>query len=416
MKRRLGILVLAVLLLSMVIVPCSSASATAIEKTKLTIMIVSGDDPIGQLELEALQAHFADKYEIESKPWALQDAKQIIMTTAAAGDALDLVMYLPQSMKSFVDAGLALDLTPYLDENNGEWRNSFSEGALGVGTYDGKVYNVPYAAVFPMLLVNRDITDSLGIEFPQTGLLWDDFIEACKKIKDNSEVWPFVTSKDWAPWVTRNNLLNVWDDPVKSAEFAAGQISFNDPMVTKAFDGDEELFNNYTYPGAGATSLTLEQATIAFNEGKAAIRASINTMVAGDIKNSGLNNLQIVAWPRMGTGGCNLNLGGANGYFIPSNAKNIEASIELIKYLTSPELLQIRVDNGSPVAVTGVVSDDPNFPLYSLDAGNICAGEIGSISPELDTIIGLKCPAYFMDDRESAVAELEELRLEAIGG
>lgn len=382
------------------------------EKINLTVMIASVDDKAAAEEEKMLTEHFADKYNITAKPWDTANAEKNIKTTIAAGSPIDLAMYYPSAMGTFVDANMALDLTPYLEENNGEWKNKFLDGVLESGTYNGKVYAVPYAAVYPMLEVNKDILDKAGVTIPDGPFSWDDFMKACAAIKEKTGVWPVGIYKDWAGWVPINNLINVWSDKSKADDFADGKIAFTDPLVVKAFEASKELYDKYAYPGKGALTATLEQVSVAFKAGKIAMKADVNILAAKSVKDSGLANVQIVSWPHMGT--TNLVLGGSNGYMIPANAAHPRESVELMKYLTSAEVLQKRVDSGAPVTNKEVRSDDPNFALYAKDTPNIQAKLIQTLSPQINSAFQTKLPADYIFRGKAALEDLEKLRLEVL--
>lgn len=383
------------------------------KKIKLTLMIASSDDKNAKVEEQLVAEHFADKYDITFKAWDVSNAEKTVKTTIASGEPLDLVMYYPAQMETFVNADMALDLTPYLEANNGEWKDTFVGNVLESGEYNGKVFAVPYAAVYPMLEVNKDILDQAGVTLPDGPLAWDEFLKALETIKEKTGIKPLGLQKDWAGWVPRNNLISVWPDDGKMNDFVKGKIPFSDPLVVKAFDASKELYDKeFVYPGKGALSTTLEQVNIAFKTGKIAIKANVNILSAQSVKDSGLNNVQIVSWPHFGP--LNYVLGGSNGYMIPSNAKNPEASIEIMKYLTSAEVLQKRVDAGAPVTIKGVKSEDPNFELYAKDAANIQPKEILTLSPKLDDGIASNMPANYIFKGKASLDELEKYRLEAI--
>ncbi|MFD0711433.1 ABC transporter substrate-binding protein [Paenibacillus sp. GCM10027626] len=396
----------------------AGASATASEsggkpgeKLKLTLMIAPVDDPSSKIEEEMVAEHFKDKYDITFKPWD-SNVEKTLKTTIAASEPIDVAMYWPGAMETFVDSDMALDLTPYLEADDGAWKNAFVGNALAAGTYGGKVYAVPYAAVYPLLEVNKDIADRAGVTFPDDGpLSWDDFMAALGTIKEKTGIVPFGLYKDWGPWVPRNNLITVWPDEQTRSDFAAGKIPFTDPLAVKAFEASKELYDKYAYPGKGALSTTLEQVNVAFKAGKIAVKANVNILAAQSVKESGLPNVQIVSWPNMGL---NHVLGGSNGYMIPANVPHPEASVEIVKYLTSAEVLQKRVDTGAPVTVSGVRSDDPNFALYAKDIANIQTEEVMHLSTKITDILNAKMPANYIFNGKASLEELEKLRLEAV--
>jgi raffinose/stachyose/melibiose transport system substrate-binding protein len=378
------------------------------KRLKLTLMITPSGDVSSKQAETLVTEHFKDKYDITFKPWDLS-AEKTIKTTIASNEPIDLAQFWPTQMETFVNSNMALDLTPYLDENNGEWRNTFNDNVIESGTYNGKVYAVAYGAVYPMLIINKDILGKAGVVLPDGPLGWDEFMKACATIKEKTGVWPLGIYKDEAPWVPRNNLITIWPDDAKMKEFAAGKVPFSDPLVVKAFEASKELYDKYAYPGKGALSTTPEQVDIAFKAGKIAMKADVNIFAGKSIKNSGLKNIQIVSWPSMGL---NYVLGGSDGYMIPANARHPEVSIEIMKYLTSAEVLQARVNNGSPVTIKGVKSSDANFPLYSRDAGIIQPKEIINLSPRFMDIINIKMPANYIFNGKGSLDELEKIRLD----
>lgn len=385
----------------------AAAAAKPAEKIKMTLMITTADNEASK-EIEAMVAdHFADRYEITFKPWDIGNAEKTIKTTIASNEPIDLAQYWPTQMETFVNSDMALDLTPYLDENGGEWRSSFLDKVIESGTYDGKVYAVPYSAVYPMLVANQDILDQAGVTLPEGALTWDQFMDMCAQIKDKTGVWPIGINKEWAAWVPRNNLITIWPDETKMAAFAKGEVPFSDPLVVEAFEASKQLYDQYVYPGKGALSSTLDQINIAFKQGKIAIKADVNTLAANSAKESGLKNITIGSWP---TKGLNYVLGGSDGYMIPANAKHPEASIAIMKYLTSTEVLQVRVDKGAPVTIKGIQSDDPNFALYSKDAGLIQPKEIINVSPQFMDIMNAKMPANYIFNGKASLDELEKIR------
>ena len=61
------------------------------------------------------------------------------------------------TMNDQINAGLLLDITPYLDADGGAWRNSFAPGALAVYALDGKNYGVPWDMGMVGWWYNKDL-------------------------------------------------------------------------------------------------------------------------------------------------------------------------------------------------------------------------------------------------------------------
>ncbi|MGO4370864.1 ABC transporter substrate-binding protein [Paenibacillus sp. MCAF20] len=381
------------------------------EKTKLTLMIAWPGDTNAAEEEKMVKEHFKDKYDISFKP-VDNNVEKTIKTTIAAGEPVDLAFYFPNGMETFVNADMALDLTPYLDADP-EWKNSFMDGTLNMGTYNGKTYSVPNTPVYGLLVANKDLLDKAGVTLSDEPT-WDEFTQALTTVKDKLGISPF--GNGWIGWTHRFLLQTIWPNEEKYKEWAAGKIPFTDPTVVKAFDEVKNLYDKeYVYPGKGALTVTADQVLTGFKEEKVAIMAYINFLADEAIKNSGIENIQILSWPHHGTG---LKVAAAaNGYMIPANVKHPEASVEVLKYLTSPEVLQYRVDHGAPVSVKGVEPADPNskVELFSRDAGNpIIAKEMGALDPKLDDYYQNKMPANYIFKGKAALEEIDKLRQDAI--
>ncbi len=389
----------------------ASPAAPSGEKTKLTIMITWPGDTNAAEEEKMVKEHFKDKYDISFKP-VDNNVEKTIKTTIAAGEPVDLAFYWPNSMSTFVNADMALDLTPYLDADP-DWKNSFIDGTLNMATYNNKIYALPNTPVYPLMIANKDLLDKAGVTLPDQPT-WDEFTQALATIKEKLGITPF--GNGWVSWSHRMLLQTIWPNEEKLKEFSEGKIPFTDPTVVKAFDEVKKIYDKeYVYPGKGALTVTSDQVLTAFKNQKVAIMAFINSLAEGAIKDSGIQNVQVLSWPDYGTG---LKIGvGANGYMIPANVKHPEASVEILKYLTSPEVLQYRVDHGAPVSVKGVKPADPNSNVeqFARDAGNpIIANEIGALDPKLDDYYQNKMPANYIFDGASSLKELDKLRQEAI--
>ncbi|MFD0695934.1 ABC transporter substrate-binding protein [Paenibacillus sp. GCM10027628] len=405
--------------LALVVSACGNQSSTgdsivgkneaAAKKTKLTLMIAWPGDEIGKKEEELVAKRFADKYDITFKP--VVDPEKTIKTTIASGEPVDLAFYWTGNMDTFVDANMALDLTPYLDANGGEWKNTFVEGTLEKGTYKGKTFSVPITPVYFMMLANKDLLDKAGVSLPDQPT-WEGFKNALGTVKEKLGITPFGNS--WVSWTHAGLLFSVWPDDAKLQQWSKGEIPFTDPTVVKAFDETKSIYDKeYVYPGKGALTVTQDQILTAFKSEKIAIMAYINYQASKAVKDSGLKNVQVLSWPYMGSR--TKVPGDANGYMIPANVKHPEASIEILKYLTSTEIAQHRVDSGAPVSVKGVKISDPKVAQYAKDAGNLYVEkDINALSPKINEYLNTKMPANYIFDPKKTLEDLEKLRLEAI--
>jgi len=82
-------------------------------------------------------------------------------------------------MNEYVKAGMLKDITADLEKDG--WKETFSPGALGVYSYDGKYYGVPRDMGAVGFWYNKDLFAKAGIAAPPT--TWDELIADIKTLK-----------------------------------------------------------------------------------------------------------------------------------------------------------------------------------------------------------------------------------------
>lgn len=180
MKRRMLALVMAaVTAMGVNAVPVMAET----EKEDLVMVIDVPDENFNGDIMNMVKEKFGDQYNLIIKTWSGgPDTQQTLKTAALAGEQVDLVMYFPNSMNQLIESDLALPLDDYMTD---EWKARFSDGALEIGSYDGKIYNLPYSTVYPMVAVNKDIADEAGITLSEDGKwTWDEFLDFCSTVEE----------------------------------------------------------------------------------------------------------------------------------------------------------------------------------------------------------------------------------------
>ncbi|HZM23569.1 MAG TPA: extracellular solute-binding protein [Anaerolineales bacterium] len=84
-------------------------------------------------------------------------------------------------MNEYIGAGMMKDITADLDADGGAWRNTFSPGALGVYSLDGKNYGVPWDMGMVGFWYNKDLFAQAGIDAPPA--TWDELLDTVTKLK-----------------------------------------------------------------------------------------------------------------------------------------------------------------------------------------------------------------------------------------
>lgn len=385
------------------------------EKQDLVIMITNPGEVNNAVE-ERLKEKMGDKYNIITKTWDSASVEQTVKTAAAAGEQLDLVQYWPNQMNSFTSVGLATDLTDYMDD---EWKEGFEEGTLDMGTYDGKLYNVPYKTVYPTMIADLSVTREAGIDDSEIKdqMTWDEFLDICRRIQENTDKSGAAVQTEYACWLVRNAVMQTWDTDEELDKWNAGEVSFKDPKIVAAFDKIKDVFDEgLFYPGEGALAVTQDQIYGAMSAHKIGFALFPTTMVKAAIDSTGLTDYKVCDYPAMGSNPTNPLLGGCDGYFVPTCAKNIDGAIEAMKYLTGEEINTFRAENGQ--VTTGKVAEDADIDQDFMTSISRCSSqiyptEIINIDAELSDYMQNQMPANYIYSGESSLDELEALRVAA---
>lgn len=420
MKKRLFAALLAGLMVISMAGCGSSDKETKKEsggKQDLVIMITNPGEVNEQVE-QMLVDKLGDKYNIVSKTWNAANVEQTVKTAAAANEQIDLVQYWPNQMNSFTSVDMATDLTEYMDD---DWKAIFNEGALDIGTYDGKLYNIPYKTVYPAVIVDYEVTRAAGIEDSEIKeqMTWDEFLDLCRRIEENTDASGAGVQAEYTCWLVRNALMQVWDTDEELDAWNAGEVSFKDPKVIEAMDMVKAVFDEgLFYPGEGALAVTQDQLYGAMSSHKIGFTFFPSTAVKVALDNSGITDYIICDYPAMGDNPTNPLLGGCDGYFIPTCAKNVDGAVEAMKYLTSEEVNTFRAEGGQ--VTTGKVSEAADIDQQLMEDISRCNDqiyptEIINVSVELSDYLQNQMPANYIYNGEAALDELEALREAAAG-
>lgn len=388
------------------------APETESGRTEIRLLIDEQSVPYYRTIIEEMKVFFPE-YEIRSETWEQTQAEKRVKASFAGGEeAIDVVKWFPNQMDAFIHSGMALDLTPYMDE---EWSSVWAEDALEIGTYGGKLYSVPNNTVYPMVEVNGDIFEEAGVKI-QEDWSFDEFEEACRLIREKTGAYPFGIRDTRVCWLMRNAMLQAWGNAAQMERFVEGGIRFDNPDLTDALDRVSSLFQkNYAYPGgAAAFSQSDEQIKEAFAQGKIAMMFNVNNngqQSLQEMEAAGHKNIVIVNYPTMNRGSCNFILGGCDGYFIPSNTENPDAAVKILKYLTSRRVFQKQAEYGDVIPTKTEISGT-DLEEFSKDSARVYSREVMNLSSQLYDYINNNMTWEYYKDREKTLEKLEQMRQE----
>ena len=173
------------------------------------------------------------------------------LTTALSGsDSPDVVEFGNTQAQTFEAAGAVADLTDKREELGGD---DFLQSLLEAGTYDGKLFAVPYYAGARIVLYRTDLFEAAGIEVPTT---IDEFLAAGVALKEaNADVPNFsgiyLPGRNWYAvlsyiWENGGDIAtkegDAWVGELASAGSIAGLEFFKEVFDTAnsaPADGDD---------------------------------------------------------------------------------------------------------------------------------------------------------------------------------
>lgn len=378
-------------------------------KPTVTLMIdITGFAPLNAATQMTLSKF--PEYNIVSKQWPAEDLTKTIKTTFASGgnESIDIAFVACRQLQNYKDADMLLDLTSYL-EADPEWKASMSESMWEAATIDGKIYAVPWQAAYPVMICNNDILKEAGVTMSDD-MSYDELVAAAKKLKEAGYA-PFGIEGGVASWVLKQAYLNAFDTEEEVIAFCNGEIPFTDPRVKAAFDKAAEVFTeNYFYLDEGALAATTDEITSGFANEKIACIFSTNSAAKNIIETTGIENYTIMGMPTFSNTGLHNLLGAPDVYFVPANVQNEEETIEVLKYLTSTEVMQAMVDGGAVVANANVDTSDEFYAMVSKDLDRVHVLDPVHLSDEIADYLNVSAHSEYIYNGEAVLEKLEGMR------
>jgi raffinose/stachyose/melibiose transport system substrate-binding protein len=256
------------------------------------------------------------------------------------------------TMNEYAEAGLLKDITADLDE--GGWRDTFSPGALGVYSYQGKNYGVPRDMGMVGFWYNKDLFAQAGITAPPA--TWSEFLEAVSALKaagitpialGEGDKWPGAFW--WEYLAVRLGGKAAFDAAYSrqgaftDAPFVEAGVKLQELM---ALDPFQDGFLGATWPDEQVVMATSEAAMDLMGQwAPGAFKdASVDKLGLGD-------KLGWFPFPAVegGAGDPADALGGGNGFVVGVNAP--PEAVDFLKYISSVESQIAQAEIGMSVPV-----------------------------------------------------------------
>lgn len=411
MKRKLAA-ILAVTLLAVTLAQTVTADAEQESGEATVIRFYGSDAEYNQNIIAGFEAENPD-IKVEIVPVDFDNAEQVIKTGIASNDPVDVSFFWGSQINAFTEDNMAYDLTPYLTENDNEWKNTFVPAYIDAGMVDGKYYAVSYQPVIETIFYNKDLFEQYSVKIPET---WDELVEACKVFKEN-EIYGVGN------WNGQNHQLLQF-----AYQYMANDGTLEDYITGKGdftqCEGLKKCLENwkavydagYWYPGEGALTSTKDQTQAAWYQGKIAMLFDAGSN-AGEYDTNSDFEVGILPFPYVEEGGKYALNTVTNALFVPANAKHPEEAVRFIKYYTSDAGIEEIIKSGrlpSTISMQDKVDSQIMKDLLATTVGDNVVGykQLQGLSSEINAflqndMIGMVCSGTSIDD---VLQQLEDLK------
>ena len=216
-------------------------------------------------------------------------------------------------------------------------------------TVDGKLIAMPFFTDAGLLFYRKDLLDKAGLKAPAT---WDELAASAKKVMDaeraagNADFQGFVFQAKAYEGLTCDALEWVASFGGGQIIDAAGNITINNASAAKALDTAASWIGTIA-PG-GVLNYAEEDARGVFQNGKALfMRNWPYAWSLAQAPDSPIKGKVGIAPLPGGTGGKNSATLGGWQLSVSKYSKNVDASAELVMYMTSSDIQRKRAIGGS---------------------------------------------------------------------
>ncbi len=281
--------------------------------------------------------------------YAPSDAYTQKVRAAAQGQNLPDIFSLlgeKRDFASFIKAGHILNLTPYMQENNGCWENSFFTKALAVNEFlegnsygaEPGIYGVPIDIVAIQMVYNKTLFKQLGLNPQRPPQTFAEFLDIGKKIKA-AKLQGLVSGwgEVWMIDCFANNFAFNIMGKDKVLATIRGEVPYTDPDWIQVLT----LFKQMQESGVladGVVTMINKTAEQLFANGKAVfafngswcvnVYRAMNPSLdyAAMLPPKATDEFPMVVWG-----------GAGSSFMVNANSKNKEAAVRFLQWLTDTD-------------------------------------------------------------------------------
>ena len=319
----------ALTLISVMLTGCTSNNQSVEETSGIggTLTVVTGRTDAEEL-FAKIEADFIKLYpEVTDIIWESSADYDNYITTRMNTTEYGDVLMVPFSMSGNPD------MYPNYFEPLGtveELSNAYVD--VTEADYEGVAYGLPTALNSLGIIYNTEVFEEAGVTSVPTTM--EELLEACEKIKDNTDAIPFLTNYSGvAMWV--GTLTSFGGEQYKSAILEEGTAFAEGQPIREVMDLFYELTTN-GYTEQDPVTLDFAQGKQMLAEGKAAMmmKGSQDAKAIGELAGN-TEIIQIAPLPSVGDGKPSVALGAPEVLGINVNSNNKETAKAFLEFFIS---------------------------------------------------------------------------------
>ncbi len=347
-----------------VMVFSSSVFSNASADDSISLWVRSDNENLMVPVIKAYNDKGGDQIKLQIIP--AQEMMQKIATSYMAGQAPDIVsldlIYTPQ----LINADMLIDITDYAKSL--PFFDSLSKGHIEVGSYDGKIYGLPFSVEDSFLMYNKEVLRKAGLDPEKPAKNWKEMTDQCVQIsKSGKDVYGFYTCAASGGWLAFTFNPFIWASGGNTLSADGTKAMLNTKPVREAIAFHRDLFQKGCIPESAATDAGGNRFT-GFIANKVGYMCA-GTFMIGVLLND-YPNIDFGVTPIPGKdGGYATFAGGDNIVFLKGlETKKLEAAKKFLSWIYSVEGQTLMAKHGSipsrgDIALQALSSLDPRYQM-----------------------------------------------------
>ena len=348
MKKILALIIAATLLISIAAVS-AFADEPSYKGRSITVTFESSENNDAyQAEIDAFCAKYGCDVDVEILSADAKEANNTLFLRAATGNLPDILKMSVGSLANNLDPENNIqDLADYPFIDN--LVDGFKDAASGA---NGQIWAVPTnTANVAGVFYNKEVLKELNIELPKT---WDEFIDTCLWIKENTDLEPISNPYDGGAGKQITYLASYFYIRQENENFVdqyvAREINLHDS--TALMDALNKIYQQWELgiQNEDPLSTSLEDSAIAICEGKAAFvicRTNIMSIVE-TASPEHLNDIGFFPLPGKDADARGVAVWMPQGWYMSSDSQDPELALLFLEFMTTPEAVDAYCSQITP--------------------------------------------------------------------